>query len=83
MHYTLTVALTATLTIEWIFSNPTDFERATTTARAARSACPMVDVDDLQFLIDSTYAPFELEPMEGEASVRIFSTPAQSGAMAA
>jgi hypothetical protein len=83
MHYTLTVALTATLTIEWIFSNLSDFERAGTAARAARAGAPMVDVDDLQALIDSTLAPFHQSPMEGDVGCRMFSAAATAEAITA
>jgi hypothetical protein len=71
---TLTINLSATLVAEWAFTDPIDFERAGTAARAALAALPPIDVDDLQTLADATFAPFDECPPNGDITFDLRST---------
>jgi len=69
--YTLFIAATKTLSLEWFFSNLGDFVRAATAARSARETMVLIDVADLQGLIDATHAPFSSTPATGSIEFRM------------
>jgi len=62
----LIVALTASLSAEWGFAHPSDFERAGAASVTLLRTRKMVDVGDLQALIDTITTVFDARPAEGE-----------------